>query len=75
MEWYYGYVPASGSSPECPLDACLIGPSPGPLRSAEARLTTPSGKVVSRWRVKGDIFRLETEIQKESGHGVMPSVP
>ena len=65
MEWYYGYVggirqPAGGIG----WKKIIIAPNPGALTHAECTVETPAGRVVSRWRVDGKQFRLETEIPK-----------
>jgi hypothetical protein len=65
MEWYYGYVggirqQAGGIG----WKKIIIEPNPGALTHAECTVETPAGRVVSRWRVDGKQFRLETEIPK-----------
>jgi hypothetical protein len=63
MEWFYGYVAGIRQAPgSVGWQKVLISPNPGPLKSAEASLRTPRGKVASRWRNDGSTFRLETEI-------------
>ncbi len=65
MEWFYGYVGGIRQQPgSVGWQKILIAPNPGPLANAEATLQTPQGRVVSRWRADGKIFRLETEIPK-----------
>ena len=40
----------------------VIGPNPGPLTQAEATLTTPAGRILSRWQIQDGTFHLEVEI-------------
>jgi len=62
MEWFYGYVAGIRQQPgTVGWKNMVIGPNPGPLDRAEATLTTPVGRVVSRWRIRDGAFRLETE--------------
>jgi alpha-L-rhamnosidase len=63
MEWFYGYV-AGIRQPAGSVGwkKIVIGPIPGPLKSAEGSVATPRGRVVSRWRQDGDRFRLEVKI-------------
>ena len=65
MEWFYGYVAGIRQQPgSVGWEKILIAPCPGALANAEATLKTPRGRVVSRWRMDGSRFRLETEIPK-----------
>lgn len=63
MEWFYGYVAGIRQAPgSVGWGKILIGPNPGPLANAEATVQTPRGRVVSRWRISGGTFRLETQV-------------
>ncbi len=63
MEWFYGYVAGIRQSPGAVgWKQVLIAPNPGPLTEAEASLTTPAGRILSRWRITGGTFRLDVEI-------------
>ncbi len=75
MEWLHGYVAgirqAQGS---VGWKRVLIAPCPGSLTSAEAHLQTPRGRILSRWRKDGSIFRLEAEVPDQvEARAVMPS--
>lgn len=63
MEWYYGYVAGIRQKPgSVGWKQVVIGPNPGPLTQTEAKLTTPAGKILSRWKIQDGAFRLEVEI-------------
>jgi alpha-L-rhamnosidase len=63
IEWFYGYVAGIRQPPGgIGWKQVLIAPNPGPLTWAEASLTTPNGRISSRWRVQDGTFHLETEI-------------
>ncbi len=63
MEWFYGYVAGIRQQPgTVGWKDVVIGPNPGSLSHAEARLKSPSGKIVSRWQVRDGEFQLEVEI-------------
>ncbi|MHB1035470.1 MAG: alpha-L-rhamnosidase-related protein [Pirellulales bacterium] len=63
LEWYYGYVAGIRQKPgSVGWKDVVIGPNPGPLTHAEAKLTTPAGRIQSRWQVQNGTFRLEVEI-------------
>ena len=63
MEWYYGYVAGIRQKPgSVGWKQVLIGPNPGPLSHAEGTLTTPAGRITSRWRIEDGKFHLEVEI-------------
>jgi hypothetical protein len=65
MEWFYGYVAGIRQQPgTVGWKHVLIAPNPGPLSRAEARLSTPAGRIVARWRAQAGEFRLEAEIPK-----------
>jgi len=65
LEWFYGYVAGIRQQPgTVGWRHVLIAPNPGPLTHAEARLTTPSGTILCRWKVQKGKFFLETEIPK-----------
>jgi len=75
MEWYYGYVAGIRQKPgSVGWKQVVIGPNPGPLESAEARLATPAGQILSRWKIANGILRLEAEIPAGvSAEAVLPS--
>jgi alpha-L-rhamnosidase len=75
MEWFYAYVAGIRQQPgTVGWKHVLIAPYPGPLKSAEARLTTPGGQILSRWQVRDGKFILETEIpQGVAATALLPS--
>jgi alpha-L-rhamnosidase len=42
----------------------LIAPEPGPLTEASAEVTTPAGRITSRWTVRNGKFRLTARVPK-----------
>ena len=65
MEWYYGYVAGIRQTPgTAGWKSILIAPNPGALTQAEAQLTTPAGRILSRWQIHQGRFRLEVELPK-----------
>jgi alpha-L-rhamnosidase len=75
IEWYYGYVAGIRQKPgSVGWKQVVVGPNPGPLTYAEARLTTPGGHILSRWRIQDGTFRLEVEIPVGvSATAILPS--
>lgn len=75
MEWYYAYVAGIRQNPgSVGWKDILIAPNSGPLPHAEARLTTPSGEILSRWKVQEDEFQIEIEIPAGiSALAILPS--
>lgn len=63
MEWFYGYVAGIRQRPgTVGWKDVVIAPNPGPLTRAEAKVKTPTGEVLSRWRVQDGQFHLAVEI-------------
>jgi len=63
LEWYYGYVAGIWQKPGAVgWKEIVIAPQPGPLTKAEAALTTPAGRILSRWRIQDGTFHLTTDI-------------
>ena len=63
LEWFYGYVAGIRQKPGAVgWKQVLIAPNPGPLTEAEASLTTPAGRILSRWRIADGTFRLDVQI-------------
>jgi hypothetical protein len=63
LEWYYGYVAGIRQRPgTVGWKDIVIAPQPGPLTKAEAVLTIPAGRIVSRWRIQDGTFHLTLEI-------------
>ncbi len=75
MEWFYGYVAGIRQKPGgAGWKQVVIGPNPGPLSRAEAILTTPAGRILSRWRIEEGTFHLEVEIPAGvSASAILPS--
>lgn len=75
MEWFYGYVAGIRQQPgTVGWKHVLIAPNPGALTQAQARLETPAGTILSKWKVKNGRFYLETEIPTEvSATAILPS--
>lgn len=75
LEWYYGYVAGVRQKPGgTGWTQVVIGPIPGPLTHVEARLKTPRGGILSRWKVQDGKFHLEVEIpQGVSATALLPS--
>ena len=63
LEWYYGYVAGIRQRPgTVGWKDIVIAPQPGPLTEAEAVLTIPAGRILSRWRIQDGTFHLTSEI-------------
>lgn len=75
IEWFYGYVAGIRQQPDSiGWQRVLIAPDPGSLTSAEGRLLTPRGEIVSRWRKDSHKFHLEVEIPLQvEAEALMPS--
>ncbi len=75
IEWYYGYVAGIRQKPgSAGWKQVVIAPNPGPLTNAEARLATPAGRLLSRWRIQDGTFRLDVEIPAGvSATAILPS--
>ena len=75
MEWFYGYVAGIRQRPGgVGWTQVVIGPNPGPLTHAAATLTTPAGRILSRWRIQDGMFRLQVEIPEGvSADAILPS--
>lgn len=75
MEWFYGYVAGIRQRPGgVGWTQVVIAPNPGALTHAAATLTTPAGRILSRWRIQDGTFRLEVEIPEAiSASAILPS--
>ena len=75
LEWFYSYVAGIRQQPgTVGWKHVLIAPNPGPLTQAEATLTIPPGRILSRWEVQDGHFRLEVEIPRGvSATALLPS--
>ncbi len=63
LEWYYGYVAGIRQKPGAVgWKDIVIAPQPGPLTKAEATLTIPAGRILSRWRIQDGTFHLTAQI-------------
>ncbi|MCE5268277.1 MAG: glycoside hydrolase family 78 protein [Planctomycetaceae bacterium] len=63
IEWFYGYVAGIRQQPgSVGWKRVLIAPEPRPLTEATASVTSPAGRIVSRWRVVDGKFHLDAEI-------------
>ncbi|MEN6458091.1 MAG: family 78 glycoside hydrolase catalytic domain [Thermoguttaceae bacterium] len=63
VEWYYGHVAGVRQQPgSVGWTRLLIAPEPGPLAEATASFIAPTGRIASRWSVRGATFRLDAEI-------------
>ncbi|MCC6676633.1 MAG: family 78 glycoside hydrolase catalytic domain [Phycisphaerales bacterium] len=84
MEWHFAYVAGirqrEGSvgwadiliAPQPPGPADLANPNA--IRTAEAKFTSPRGRVASRWSIDGGVFTLECEVPAGvRARAIMPS--